>query len=82
MLDTPVQAAATLLERIEEGDVEHGTKVRDIYRKQWAGLGKIEEVTAAITILEEHGWVRLTTVKPEGRGRPSEVLHIYPDLRG
>lgn len=81
ILDTAAAAAEALLDRVRAGDVEHGTKVRDIYRKQWAGLSRLEEVAAAIARLEEYGWVRLATVKPEGGGRPSEVIHIHPDLR-
>lgn len=81
MLNAPTRAAVDLLERIDAGEIEHGTKVREIYRKQWSGLGTPEEVSAATQILEEHGWVRLATVKPEGRGRPSEVVHVHPDLR-
>jgi hypothetical protein len=81
MLNAPTRAAVDLLERIDAGEVEHGTKVREIYRKQWSGLGTPEEVSAAVQVLEEHGWVRLVTVKPRGRGRPSEVIHVHPDLR-
>jgi alkanesulfonate monooxygenase SsuD/methylene tetrahydromethanopterin reductase-like flavin-dependent oxidoreductase (luciferase family) len=76
-------AAKTLFDRISVGDVDHGTRVRDIYRKQWSLLTTPEEVAAAVQKLEEHGWVRLATAKPDARGgRPSEVLHIHPNLRG
>ena len=80
-LDVVTIAAKALLDRITMGEVEHGEKVRDIYRRQWSELRTPEEVAAAIRKLEEHGWVRRVTVKPSGGGRPSEVVHIHPDLR-
>src|SRR5215212_2928860 len=80
-LDVATVAAKTLLDRIEAGDVSHGAKVREIYNRQWAGLATRDEVAAAIEILEEHGWARRATIKPKGGGRPSEVMHIHPELR-
>lgn len=81
-LDVATVAAKTLLDRIEVGDVEHGVKVREIYRNQWSGLTTTEEAAQAIEVLEEHGWVRQVTAKPSPRGgRPSVVLHIHPELR-
>jgi hypothetical protein len=81
-LDVTTAAAKTFLDRIEVGDVEHGAKVRGIYRNQWSQLTTPEEVAVAIEVLEEHGWVRQVTAKPGPRGgRPSEALHVHPDLR-
>jgi hypothetical protein len=81
-LDVATVAAKTLLDRIHVGDVEHGAKVREVYRNQWSQLTTLEEVAAAIEVLEEHGWVRQVTAKPGPRGgRPSEVLHIHPAIR-
>jgi hypothetical protein len=80
-LDVPTLAARTLLDRIAAGDVVHGIKVRDIYNHQWSGLATREEVAAAIEVLEEHGWARRATIKPKGGGRPSEVVHLHPELR-
>jgi putative DNA primase/helicase len=80
-MDVATIAAKTLLGRIDAGDVAHGDKVRDIYNHQWAGLATREEAAAAIEILEEHGWARRATVKPKGGGRPSEVIHVHPELR-
>jgi Protein of unknown function (DUF3987) len=80
-LDVTTAAAKTLLDRIELGDVEHGAKVREIYNHQWSGLATREEASAAIEVLEEHGWARRATVKPKGGGRPSEVIHVHPELR-
>lgn len=80
-LMAPVVAAATLLERIEAGDVAHGMKTRDIWRKGWQGLATAEDLRQAVEVLEEHGWVRRETVKPAGGGRPSEHLHLHLSLR-
>ena len=80
-LDVTMVAAKTLLDRIDAGDVTHGAKVREIYRNQWSHLTTPEEVASAIELLEGHGWVRRTTVKPKGGGRPSEVVYVHPDLR-
>jgi hypothetical protein len=80
-LDVATVAAKSLLDRIDLGDVEHGAKVREIYRNQWSSLTTPEEVAAAIDVLVEHGWTRRATVKPKGGGRPSEVLHVHPELR-
>jgi hypothetical protein len=77
----PQQAAADLLEKIEEGSVTHRMKLRLIVDKGWHNLTTTEGVREAIAILEKHGWVRLVHVKPQGRGRPSEELWIHPDLR-
>ena len=79
--DVATVAAKTLLDRIEAGDVDHGATVRDIYNHQWSGLATREEANAAIEVLEEHGWARRATVKPKGGGRPSEVIHVHPELR-
>lgn len=82
ILTAPTAAAETLLEHIEAGDVAHEAKLRSIYNNGWQGLGTREEVAGAVAILEEYGWVRKVEVKPPGRGRPSEVLHLHPDMRG
>ena len=82
MTGAPLQAAADLLARIQAGDVGHGTKTREIWRKGWRGMTTTEELREIVGILEDHGWVRRVTVKPEGGGRPSERLHLHPELRG
>ncbi len=80
-LDVATIAAKTLFDRVQVGDVEHATKVRDIYNRQWAGLATRDEVNAALEVLEQHGWLRRATVKPHGGGRPSEVVQLHPELR-
>jgi hypothetical protein len=77
----PVMAASALLEKIEDGTVDHRMKLRLIADKGWENLSSTDKVREAIAILEAHGWVRLVQVKPPGRGRPSEQLFLHPDLR-
>jgi putative DNA primase/helicase len=80
-LMAPVMAAVALLDHIEAGDVNHGMKTRDIWRKGWQGLATADDLRRAVEVLEEHGWARRETVKPAGGGRPSEQLHVHPSLR-
>jgi len=81
LLDTPERQAEKLLHRLLVGDVRHGAKVRDIYRKQWSGLTTPEGVSAALETLVQLGWVRITKVNRGGKGRPAEVIHTHPELR-
>jgi hypothetical protein len=79
---SPVYAAASLLDRIFDGDVKHNTPVRELYRKGWQDLSTHEAVLKAIGTLKEYGWLRLAEVKPPGGGRPSQRLYLHPELRG
>src|SRR5215217_6825223 len=81
LLDTPGRRAQTLLGHLRMGDVKHGMKTREIWRKGWPGLQTAEDLREALEILEGLGWVRRFAIKPSGGGRPSERLHLHPDLR-
>ena len=81
LMDTPERRAELLLHKILTKEIKPGAKVREIYRKQWSGLKTYESVAEALTILSHHGWVRITKVNPAGRGRPTEVLQVHPELR-
>jgi Protein of unknown function (DUF3987) len=81
LLDTPERRAQKLLEHLRVGDVRHGSKVRDIYRKQWTSLLTPESVSEALEILSSHGWVRVIKMQKGSRGRPSEIVHLHPNLR-
>jgi len=81
LMDTPERRAEMLLHKILTKEVRPGAKVREIYRKQWSGLTTHESVVEALQILSEHGWVRVSKVNPVGRGRPTEVLQVHPELR-
>jgi Protein of unknown function (DUF3987) len=81
MIDTPLRRAEALLSHIYEGTVSDGTKSRDIWRRGWSRLTNAAEVAEALGVLEENGWVRRESRKPEGGGRPSEVVRLHPELR-
>ncbi len=78
-LQPDVTAAHRLAAKIKAGDIQDGQTVREIYRCQWSGLTNAEPVYAGLGILIEYGWVRMEHT--ETGGRPSDVLHIHPDLR-
>jgi Protein of unknown function (DUF3987) len=81
LMDTPERRAELLLHKILTKEIKPGAKVREIYRKQWSGLKTYESVVEALGILAQHGWVRIAKVNPVGRGRPTEVLQVHPELR-
>lgn len=81
MLDTPQRRAEALLRHIHKGDVEDGAKSRDMLRRGWSRLTIAAELSEALDILEDHGWVRRESLKPDGGGRPSEVIRLHPELR-
>jgi hypothetical protein len=74
-----MEAARALLERMRKGEVKDGSTVREIYRKQWAKLSSSETVNAAAEVLEEFGWLRVETLKTEGRS--TTEVHLHPTLR-
>jgi hypothetical protein len=71
---------AALAERLRMGAVRDGDPVRDIYRRQWAGLRTRELVEAGLAELVRLDWVRIETYEPP-RGRPKRVVGVHPALR-
>lgn len=53
--------------------------VRDVRRKQWAGLANVEEVREAIEVLEDHHHLRRFEV-PAETGRPKTIFYWHPSL--
>ena len=74
-----MRSARELLKKLRTGEVAHGGTVRDIYNRQWSGLKNKEEVYGALTVLEDHSWLRVH--KYDSGGRPSEVVLLHPELR-
>ena len=68
LLDTPERRAHNLLERLKMGDIRHGTKTRDVWRKGWTGLNTADDLAKALDILEPLGWVRRVMIKSSGPG--------------
>lgn len=67
--------AATLAEMIIDGEIKDGASLRDVYRRQRAGLGGRGEAQTAARELEGRGWLRL-----EHGERRSLVIRLRPDL--
>lgn len=78
VLQGNVHSAHALLDHIKRGEVHDGDSIRSIYRRQWSQLRTPDLVGDAFTLLEQHGCVRVETVKTEGR--PTEVIRIHPEL--
>ncbi len=81
--DGDISVAASLAERIKES-LPNPFTFRQVAQKGWTGLRTVEDVRAAVGVLEDRGWVKVVEVlpdKPEKGGRPSEVAHIHPKLR-
>ncbi|MHA3026741.1 YfjI family protein [Chromohalobacter israelensis] len=53
--------------------------VRDVRRKQWAGMASVEDVREAIEVLEDHHHVRRFEV-PAETGRPKTIFYWHPSL--
>lgn len=52
------------------------------YRHHWAGLSKREDIEAALSVLEDAGWVRREERKPGKIGRPPDLWHTNPKATG
>lgn len=53
--------------------------VRDVRRRQWAGMANIEEVREAIEVLEDHHYVHRFEVNT-GIGRTKTIFYWHPNL--
>jgi hypothetical protein len=69
-------AAALLLKRIQASKLADAFTLRDVCRNGWAGLTDAEDVTDALELLEDYGWVRGVEVRTGGR--PKIVYEINP----
>jgi Protein of unknown function (DUF3987) len=78
--DPAMERARALLRRLRAGEVKDGASIRDVYRRNWTKLATSEEVKSAARILEEYGWIRIETIKTNGRSTTSVRLH--PTLKG
>jgi Protein of unknown function (DUF3987) len=76
-------AARTLARHLAKGwkAREGRFTLRDVYRNQWAGLGKTDEARKALEVLLEWEWVRLAASgEARAAGRPSEVYLRNPRI--
>jgi hypothetical protein len=76
------RAARDLGQRIEAGKLPDKFATREVYLKGWSGLDKPETARAALTILEDAGWLRKVKYEsPSTGGRPSEMWQLNPKIK-
>ncbi len=75
----PNYGGQSLAKKIEQGLVFDGQRLREINRRNWAGLKTSEELEEAIKILKEHHWVKVEVTQTAGG--PSEMIRINPSLK-
>jgi hypothetical protein len=79
-MHSDIHNAHRLAQKIKTGKITHGMTVRDIYRKQWAGIDKTATIEA-LDVLEEYHWLTVEETQSDS-GRPSQVVQLHPELRG
>lgn len=78
--DPGMESARALLDRIQRGDLPNEFSPRDVYHaKHWSKLDTADQVTNAIKLLEEFGWVKSVSVPTAGR--PSVRIILHPQIR-
>jgi hypothetical protein len=67
---------------VRKGKLEDGFTVRDVLRKCWHGLTEGADIEAALSGLEEDGWLRGAFVSGGlSGGRPTTRYWINPRVR-
>jgi putative DNA primase/helicase len=79
VLSPDIEAARAMLERITRGEVADEFAPRDVYRNHWAKLATPEEVSAALKVLDDFGWVRMRELRTGGR--PTIQVLAHPALK-
>lgn len=76
-----VNTARMLARRIVEGKLADGFTVRDVVRKQWAGVTTSMQAEGALATLEESCWI--VPIETENTtGRPTTRYYINPKAKG
>jgi hypothetical protein len=82
MVSEGVRAAQVLAAKVRKGKLEDGFTVRDVLRKCWHGLTEGADIEAALSGLEEDGWLRGAFVSGGlSGGRPTTRYRINPRVR-
>lgn len=76
-----IHAAHAIAKKIKAGAIREGMTVRELYRKDWSLLNDPKIVQGGLGLLENLNWIRITEESPTGKGAPSEVIHLHPELR-
>jgi len=74
-----IQSAGSLANKIKAGRLADGFTRSDIMLKEWAGLRTADEVRAALSVLEDLGWLKLIEERNTG-GRPAQRYYINPKV--
>lgn len=77
-LNHEAASAHALAERIQQGEVQDGVHVSDLYRHKWPGLKTADEVAAALGALEACHWLRVEEIANAG-ARPTKQIHLNPN---
>ena len=80
-LNREVASAHALAERIEQGEVQDGQNVSDLYRHKWPNLKTADEVAAALGVLESCHWLRVEEI-PNPGARPTKQVRLNPKMIG
>jgi putative DNA primase/helicase len=90
-MDPAYSAALALKGKLERGQIGGDTgkfTVREVYRNEWRGLTRPEQVRAALRVLEDYSWVRPDDTDNEFaeeigikvRGRHTETYILNPKV--
>ncbi len=69
-----ITAAKAILSRIRKGDMATSFSSRDVWRPGWAMLSSRPQVTGALHLLVDYGWLREEHL--ETGGRPATIYHL------
>lgn len=78
-LNPQIHAAKSFAQKIKQGKIADGMRLRDIYRHQWSHLKTRASVDMALAVLIECGWVVVEEIRLE-TGAPCEVTRLNPLL--
>ncbi len=78
-LNPQIHSARALAQRIKQGNIIDGARLRDIYRHQWSHLKNRASVDMAVAVLTDCGWVLVEEIRP-ATGAPYDVVRLNPSL--
>ncbi len=75
-----IDAAKSLLKRLDSGKLPSPFKARELWRRGWSGLETAQKAESAIDVLIEYGHLIEETIKPEFGGRPTSSFHFNREV--
>jgi Protein of unknown function (DUF3987) len=79
--DADPEPGRRLLERIKSGDVPNPFRSAWLYKRGWAGLTTLDDVSRAVQCLERHNIIKTVDVPTTAiGGKPTEDHYIHPSL--